>query len=85
MSAQQEMPEGSAGIPRASPSVDPNIYVLLVAIRTSMETSMELLSATFQKNVLVMAGTEGEGFAACPSIEGSPNTNLSKKRARTSS
>ena len=79
------MPEGSAGIPRASPSVDQNIYVLSEAIHASMENSMEILSATLQKNVLVMADTIREGFAARPSIEGSPNTNLAKKRARTSS
>ena len=46
---------------------------------------MEIHSATLQKNALVMADTIREGFAARPSIEGSPNTNLSKKRARTSS
>ena len=45
---------------------------------------MELLSATMQRNALVMANTIQEGFAARPSIEGSRNT-LSKKRARTSS
>ena len=58
------MPEGSAGIPCASPSVDPNIYVLSEAIRASMENSMEILSATLQKNVWVMADTIWEGFAA---------------------
>ena len=81
MSAQQEMSEGSAGIPRASPSVDPNIYILSEAIRASMENLMEILSATLQKNALVIR----EGFAARPSIEVSPNINLSKKRACTSS
>ena len=85
MSAQQEMPEGSAGIPRASPSVDPNIYILSGAIRASMENSMEILSATLQKNALVMADNIREGFVARPSIEGSQNTNLYKKRACTSS
>ena len=85
MSAQQEMPEGSAGIPRASPSVDPKIYVLSEAIRASMENSMEILSATLQKNTLVMADTMREGFASRPSTEGSPNTNFSKERARASS
>ena len=72
MSAQQEMSEGSAGIPRGSTSVDPNIYVLSEAIRAYMETSIELLSAALQKNVLVMANTIQEGFAARPSIEGFP-------------
>ena len=62
MSAQQEMPEGSAGIPCASPSVDPNIYVLSEASRASMENSMEILSATLQKNVLVMATLYGKGL-----------------------
>ena len=82
MSAQQEMPESSA---RASPSVDPNVYILSEAIRASMENSMEILSATLQKNALVMADTIREGFAAHPSIKGSPDTNFSKKRASTSS
>ena len=45
---------------------------------------MELLSATMQRNALVMANTIREGFAARPSIGGSRDT-LSKKRARTSS
>ena len=45
---------------------------------------MELLSATMQRNALVMANTIREGFAAHPSIEGSRNT-LSTKRAHTSS
>ena len=46
---------------------------------------MELLSVTLQKNALGMADNIREWFAAPPSIEGSPNTNLSKKRACTSS
>ena len=45
---------------------------------------MELLSSTMQKNVLVMLNTIREGFAACPSIEGTRNT-LSKKRTHTAS
>ena len=65
-------------------SVDPNIYVLAEAIRSSMENSMESLSATMQRNALVMANTIWEGFVAHPSIEGSCDT-LSKKQARTSS
>ena len=44
---------------------------------------MEILSATLQKNALVMADTIWEGSVARPSIEGIPN--LSKKRACTSS
>ena len=63
--------------------VNPNIYVLSEAIRSSMENSMELLSATMQRNPLVMANAIREGFAA-PSLEGSRDT-FSKKRARTSS
>ena len=73
---------GSSGMSRPL-SVDPNIYVLLEAIRFSMENSMELLSATVQRNVLVMANTIWEGFEARPSIEGSRNT-ISKNRAHTS-
>ena len=42
--------------------VDPNIFVLLAAISSSMENSMELLSATMQTNVLVMTNTIREGF-----------------------
>ena len=83
MSAHKEGTEGSSSMSRPL-SVDPNIYVLSEAIRSSMENSMELLSATMQKNVLVMANTIKEGFATHPSIEGTRNT-LSKKRARTSS
>ena len=45
---------------------------------------MELLSASMQKNVWVMANTILQGFAARPSIEGTRDI-LSKKRARTSS
>ena len=82
MSAHDEGTEGSSSMSRPS-SVDPNIYVLSEAIRSSMENSMELLSATMQRNALVMANTIREGFAARPSIEGSHNT-LSKKRACTS-
>ena len=82
MSAHDEGTEGSSSMSRPS-SVDPNICVLSEAIRSSMENSMELLSATMQRNALVMANTIREGFAARPSIEGSRNT-LSKKRARTS-
>ena len=78
-----DVTEGSSSMSRPS-SVDPNIYVLLEAIRSSMENSMELLSATMQRNALVMANTIREGFAACPSIEGSCNT-FSKIRACTSS
>ena len=81
MSAQQEMPEGSAGRPRASPSVDLNIYVLLEAIRASMENSF----CNIAEKCVGMANTIWGGFMARPSIEGSPNTNLSKKRERTSS
>ena len=65
-------------------SVNPNIYVLVEAIRSSMENSMELLSSTMQRNALVMANTIREGFVARPSIEGSRIT-FSKKRAHTSS
>ena len=83
MSAHDEGTEGSSSMSRPS-SVDPNIYVLLGAIRSSMENSMALLSATMLRNTLVMANTIREGFAARPSIEGSRD-NLSKKRARTSS
>ena len=83
MSAHDEGTEGSSSMSRPS-SVDPNAYVLSEAIRSSMENSMELLSATMQRNALVMASTIREGFAARPSIEGSRDT-LSKKRARTSS
>ena len=82
MSAREEGPESSSGMSRPS-SVDPNIYVLLEAIYSSMENSMKLMSATRQKNALVMANTIREGFAARPSIEGTRNT-LSKKRACTS-
>ena len=49
MSAHEEGTEGSSGMSRPS-SVDPNIYVLSEAIRSSMENSMELMSATMQKN-----------------------------------
>ena len=73
MSAPQEGTEGSSRMSRPS-SVDPNIYILYEAICSSMETSIELLSATMQKNKL----------AASPSIEGNA-TSLSKKQARTSS
>ena len=83
MSAHDEGTEGSSSMSRPS-SVDPNIYVLSEAIRSTMENSMELLSATMQRNVLVMTNTIQEVFAAHPSIEGSRNT-LSKKRASTSS
>ena len=55
-------------------SVDPNIYVLSEAIRSSIENSMELLSATMQKNALVMANTIPEGFAARPSVGRNPPT-----------
>ena len=65
-------------------SVDPNIDVLSEAIRSSMENSMELMSATMQKNALVMANTIREGFAAHPSVEGTPNTPF-KKQTCTSS
>ena len=78
MSAHEEGTEGSSGMSRPS-SVYPNIYVLSEAFHSSMENSMELLSATMQKNVLVMAYTIREGFAAHPSIE-----ETSKKRACTS-
>ena len=83
MSEHDEGTEGSSSMSRPS-SVDPNIYVLSEAIRSSMDNLMELMSATMQRNALVMANTIREGFAACPSIEGSRNT-LSKKRARNSS
>ena len=83
MSAHDEGTAASSSMPRPS-SIDPNIYVLSEAIRSSMENSMELLSATMQKNALVMANTIREGFAARPSIEGTRDT-LYKKRARTSS
>ena len=83
MSTHDEGTEGSSSMSRPS-SVDPNIYVLSEAIRSSMENSMELLSATMQRNALVMANTIREGFAARPSIEGSRHI-LSKKRACTSS
>ena len=82
MSEQHDMPDGSPGSSR--PSVDPNMYVLSEAIRSSMENSMAFLSATMQQNALVMANTIREGFAARPSLEGDPHT-LTKKRARTSS
>ena len=45
---------------------------------------MELLSATMQRNALVIANTIREGFAARPSIQASRDT-LSIKRACTSS
>ena len=77
MSAHNEGTEGSSSMSRPS-SVDPNIDVISEAIRSSIENSMELLSATMQRNALVMAKTIREGF------EGSRNT-LSKKRAHTSS
>ena len=77
MSAHEERTEGSSSMSQPS-SVDPNIYVLSEAIHFSMENSMELLSATMQKNALVMANTIREVFAARPSIEGTHNT-LSKK------
>ena len=83
MSAHNEGTEGSSSMSRPS-LVDPNIYVLSEAICSSMENSMGLLSATMQRNALVMANTIREGFAAHPSIEGCRNT-LSKKRAHTSS
>ena len=83
MSAHNEGSEGLSSMSRPS-SVDPNIYVLSEAVRSSMENSMELLSATMQRNALVMTNTIWEGFAAHPSIEGSRNT-LSKKQACTSS
>ena len=73
MSAHEEGTEGSCSLSRPS-SVDPNIYVLSEAIRSSMENSMELLSATMQKNALVMANTIREGFAARPSIERTRDT-----------
>ena len=82
MSEQHDMPDGSPGSSR--PSVDPNMYVLSEAIRSSMENFMALLSATMQKNALVMANTIREGFAACPSLEGDLRT-FTKKRTRTSS
>ena len=57
MSAYDEGTEGLSSMSRPS-SVDPNIYVLTSeAIRSSMENSMELLSATMQRNALVMANT----------------------------
>ena len=83
MSAHDEGTEVSSSMSRPS-SIDPNIYVLSEDICASMENSMELLSATMQRNELVMANTIREGFAARPSIEGSCYT-LSKKRAPTSS
>ena len=80
MSAHEEGTEGSSSMSRPS-LIDPNIYVLSEAIRSSMENSMVLLSATMQENALVMGNTIWEGFAAHPSIEGTPNTR-SKKRAQ---
>ena len=82
MPEQHDMPDGSPG--SSLPSVEPNMYVLSEAIRSSMEKSIALLSATMQQNALVMANTIREGFAARPSLEGDPHT-LTKKRARTSS
>ena len=82
MSAPREVSEGSAGMFGPS-SVAPDIYILSKAIRSSLESSMELLSTTMHKNALVMANTIQEGFATRPSIEGDPNT-LSKIRACTS-
>ena len=55
MSEQHNMPDGSPGSSR--PSVDPNMYVLSEAIRSSMGNWMALLSATMQQNALVMANT----------------------------
>ena len=83
MSAHDEGTEDSSSMSRHS-SVDPNIYVLSEAIRSSMENSMELEPATMKRKALVMANIIREGFAAGPSIEGSRDT-LSKKRAHTSS
>ena len=77
MSAHDEGTEGSSSMSCPS-SVDPHIYVLSKAICSSMENSTELLSATMQRNVLVMVNTIREGFAARPSIEGSCDI-LSKK------
>ena len=48
MSEQQDMPEGSPGSSR--PSVDPNMYIISETIRSSMQNSMALLSATMQQN-----------------------------------
>ena len=83
MSAHDAGTEGSSSMSRPS-SVDPNINVLSETIRSSMENSMELLSATKQRDALVMASTIRDGFVARPFIEGSCNT-LSKKWAGTSS
>ena len=75
MSAHEEGTEGSSSMSRPS-SVVPNIYVPSEAIRSSMENSMELLSAIMKKNALVMAATIREGFAARPSIEGTRDDSL---------
>ena len=63
--------QGGEEVPPLS-SVDPNIYVLSEAIRSSMESSMEILMTTMQKNALIMANTIRDGFAPGNSLaEGS--------------
>ena len=71
--------QGGEEVPPLS-SVDLNIYILSEAIRSSMESSMEILAMTMQKNALIMANTIQEGFASGNSLAEEP----SKKRARTS-
>ena len=70
----------SQGGEEVPPSVDPNIYILSEAIRSSMGSSMEILATTMQNNALIMANTIREGFASGNSLAEEP----SKKQARTS-
>ena len=71
--------QGGKEVPPLS-SVDPNIYILSEAIRSSMESSMEILATTMQKNTLIMANTIQEGFVSGNSLAEEPR----KKQARTS-
>ena len=71
--------QGGEEVPPLS-SVDPNVYVLSEAIRSSMESSMEILATTIQKNPLIMENTIREGFASGHSLAEEPRN----KRARAS-
>ena len=63
--------QGGEEVPPLS-SVDPNVYVLSEAIRSSMESLMEILATTMQKTALIMANTILEGFAPGHSLAEEP-------------
>ena len=74
MSAHDEGTEGSSSTSRPSTFVGRSQHLYFIGNHSFLHG--ELLSATTQRNALVMANTIREGFAARPSIEGARNIHV---------